>query len=180
MDHISFEDNVVPLAWVEKAIERWYACDGNGERRNQEQWEQSDDPDKGDAPPPPLRSYGCDPAYKGEDKTAIVRLVGRVCERVNAYSKQELMAAAGRVIDTVKGNKKIPIAIDVIGVGAGVFSRLAEQGYNVWGVNVSKKTKMRDATRQRQFVNLRAAVWWIIREALDPEGADPLPLPPDA
>jgi hypothetical protein len=69
--------------------------------------------------------------------------------------------------------------VDVIGIGAGVVDRLREQGYNVTGVNVSESSDRTDNSGELQFVNLRSAVWWALREALDPLNSDPLALPPD-
>lgn len=152
----SGEDNVIPLSWVELAIERWHAAQGKGE---------------GDT------SYGVDPAYKGEDKTTVARLVGTVLEAISAYAKDDTMQTAGRVAASV--DPAVPVAIDVIGVGAGVFDRLRELGYNVLPVNVSEKTTLTDASGQIGFMNLRAAVWWVMRERLDPNGDAPAALPPD-
>lgn len=155
----SGEGVVVPLEWIELAHARWYANGGV-------------DLDNGRV------SYGVDPAYLGEDKTAICRLSGRVVEWIVAYAKQEIMQTAGRVVTLVEKNKDVPIAVDTIGVGAGVYSRLAEQEYAVRSVNVSRKApKWRDVTGKLEFVNLRCALWWMIRDALDPDGDDPLALP---
>lgn len=160
----SGENSVVPLAWVEKAIERWREKEGKGEG---------------------LRpSYGVDPAYKGEDKTAIARLRGRVIEQIDALAKQDTMQTAGRVAALV--DKETPVAIDIIGVGAGVYDRLRELQYRVIGVNVATKAEhangkpMTDKSGKQLFVNLRSALWWLVREALDPRGDDPIALPDDA
>lgn len=152
----SGEDNVVPLRWVELANDRWRACQGVG---------------TGDM------SYGVDPARYGQDKTTIARLVGRVCEVINYYTRQSTMETAGRVASTV--NKKTPVAVDVIGIGAGVYDRLEEEGYAVIAVNVAESTSMRDASGTLKFINLRSAIWWAMRDSLDPDSDDPLALPPD-
>lgn len=152
----SGEDSVIPLRWVELANERFRASGGKGQG---------------------LELWGVDPAYKGEDDTALAKLVGSVVERVDGYPKQDLMQTVGRVAAHV--DKQTPVAIDVIGVGAGVYSRLAEQGYNVISVNVSNKTDLKDASGKVGFFNLRAYVWWALREALDPALGTDLALPPD-
>ena len=84
----------------------------------------------------------------------------------------------GRVALRLGDDKTTRVAVDVIGVGAGVYDRLAELGYNAQAVNVATSTDMRDESRQLQFNNLRAALWWMLRERLDPAKPDALALPP--
>lgn len=151
------EDNVIPLAWVEAANERWREANGTGEGS---------------------LSYGVDVARYGEDKTVITRLVGNVCEWLRYSTKEDTMQTVGRVIGMVE-HKQIPIAIDVIGVGAGVYDRLREQGYNAVSVNVAESTDMQDSSGTLGFVNLRSAMWWMLRDALDPARDMLLALPPD-
>ena len=40
-------------------------------------------------------------------------------------------------------------------------------------------SKKRDRTGQFEFLNLRAEMWWRMREALDPQSEHPLALPDD-
>jgi hypothetical protein len=152
----SGEDSVIPLSWVEKANERFLACDGLGDGK---------------------LSYGVDPARYGEDKTTIARLVGRVLEQLKYYAKQDTMQTVGRVTSQI--NQEIPVAVDVIGIGAGVVDRLRELKYNVRAVNVSENATMKDSSGEVGFVNLRSQIWWMMREALDPENPDAIALPPD-
>lgn len=159
----SGEDNVVPLAWVEQSNARWLAVNGKGEGNT---------------------AYGVDPAWKGEDKSAIARKVGVVIERVESHAKEDTMQTAGRVAAAV--NKRTPVAIDTIGVGAGVYDRLKELAYSVRSVNVSKpalnphsKKPLTDESGTVTFVNLRSALWWMLREAIDPSNPDAIALPPD-
>jgi hypothetical protein len=148
-------DSVIPLAWIEAANQRWAECGGKGTGR---------------------RSRGIDPAYTGADKTADATLVGNVCETIEATGGQDLMATVGKVAGTE--SKTTPIAVDVIGIGAGVYSRLRELGYNAVSVNVATKTDMHDRTGKKTFFNLRSALWWLMRDALDPDGNIQLALPP--
>lgn len=158
----SGEDNVIPLAWVEAASDRWETCGGHGEG---------------------VISYGVDPARYGTDKTAIARLVGRVLERIEYSAQEDTMQTAGRVAARV--DRDTPVAVDVIGIGAGVFDRLKEQGYNVNAVNAGEAARlpdgkpMTDASGELNFLNVRSALWWLMREALDPTNPDALALPPD-
>ena len=153
------EETLIPLSWVEAANERWLACNGKG---------------KGD------RSLGVDPAYKGDDETCLADRVGTVIEKLWYASKQDTMATAGQVIGKVAGSRSIPIAVDVIGIGAGVHDRLWEQGYNSLPVNVAEATDLTDETGTQGFVNLRSALWWCYgRELLDPRNPEPIALPPN-
>lgn len=152
----SSEDVVVKLAWVERANELWEACNGMGAG-----------PD----------SWGCDPGYTGDDPTTLAHLVGNVIETLQKYPKQDLMRTVGVIAASV--SPETPIGVDTIGVGAGVYSRLMELGYNARAINVSTKTEYRDSTGQNTFFNLRSYIWWSIREALDPDLGFNLALPPN-
>ncbi len=151
------DDVMIPLAWVEAGVARFHERGGKG---------------KG------VKGKGVDPAYKGEDKTAIAHIVGNTCEWIEYHTKEDTMQTVGRVINAVE-NKSEPIGVDVIGIGAGVYDRLAEQEYAVHAVNVATSSDMRDLSGQLQFVNLRSALWWMLREALDPNGEVLLAIPPD-
>lgn len=155
----SDESAVIPLSWIERS------------NRLYEQWEENGAPTEG------LESWGVDVAYLGEDRTAFAHLLGKVCLSLESFAKQDLMQTAGAI--AARLDLKTPVAIDTIGVGAGVFSRLDEQGYNAISVNVSAKTDATDVSGKVKFFNLRSAVWWALREALDPALGIDLMLPPD-
>lgn len=154
----SGEDSVIPLTWVEAANERWHERQGKGDAYDK-------------------LTYGLDVARHGEDKTTLARLRGRVCEAIEAWVKADTMETTGNVIARVQ--REIPVAVDITGgLGAGPFDRLRELGHEAIGVNVSETTTMTDSSGELGFVSLRSALWWMMREALDPKGADPLALPP--
>lgn len=148
---------VIPLAWVEQANERWEACGGRGPL---------------DVQP----SYGLDVARFGTDKTVLARVVGGVLEALYEWQGQDLMSTVGAVAQIVHVGD--PLAIDVIGMGAGVFDRLRELGHQVLAVNVAEKTLLRDHSHTLGFPNLRSALWWRLRERLDPDLPDAASLPP--
>ena len=160
----SGEDSVIPLAWVEAAVERWHACGGQVAANE-------------DAPPS-KKAYGLDVARYGDDKTALCIVEGHVVAPLHYWSRQGTMQTVGRVANLLQ-DKDTPIGVDVIGVGAGVFDRLRELGYSACEVNVAEKTDLTDASGTRQFINLRSAVWWMMRELLDPDIGGKLALPPD-
>lgn len=156
----SGDDVVIPLAWVEQAMERYNILEADS-----------------------TLSLGVDPARFGGDKTAIARLQGRVILPLIYLAGKDTMQVAGKVASMA--TKEIPIAVDVIGIGAGVVDRLNELGYDVTGVNVAQAAKddygvvLRDMTEQLEFVNLRSWVWWHMRDMLNPDNPNCIALPPD-
>ncbi len=152
------EVSVISLEWVEAANERWHNCNGKGEGR---------------------RSVGVDPARYGTDNTAFADKVGDVVEQLIYTSKESLMQTTGRVVRLVGGDKTIPIAVDVIGMGGGVVDRLEEMEYTVTGVNVQEKADATDISGLIGFKNMRSQLWWMMRELLEPDNDATLALPPD-
>jgi hypothetical protein len=71
--------------------------------------------------------------------------------------------------------------IDVLGVGAGVVDRLREQDLNdrVIAINAAEGTSLTDKSGELHFVNIRSAMWWGMREKLNPNSGDNVCLPPD-
>lgn len=160
----SSDDGVIPLSWAEAAVARWYERGGKGEEREPVAW-------------------GVDVAYKGEDKTVIARKRGLVVEHIESHAKEDTMQTTGRV--TMQAERTAKIGVDVIGVGAGVFDRLRELGYTgARPINVSHAAKdisgrpLTDKSGKIKFLNLRAYLWWMLRDALDPDNPDAIALPP--
>lgn len=153
------EDNVLPLRWVEAALERW------------EQWVAAGRPHL-----PGRRVVACDVARYGTDKTAIAIRQGSMITEIHQYAQQDTMTTTGYV----KGFTSYPhslAVIDVIGVGSGVVDRLREQGQQTIAFNAAaraehgsgkKRKPLTDKTGEFGFVNLRAAAWWNLREQWDP------------
>ena len=59
--------------------------------------------------------------------------------------------------DEQTNNRPQEILIDVIGIGAGVVDRLAEQNLPVRGINVAESPASR-----KNYLNLRAELWFAI------------------
>jgi hypothetical protein len=151
------QDALIPLPWIEAAITRWHERNGKGD---------------GDV------YIGVDPAYTGEDQTGVALLVGDTCERIELLH-QDLMTTVGQTKLMLDAHPGAACGIDPIGVGAGVCSRLEEIGYRVQSVNAGASTDMTDRSGKLQFVNVRAALWWALHDALDPANGATLALPPD-
>lgn len=144
------EDTLIPLLWIELAMERW-----------------EDTPDGS-----PVQ-IGVDVAAYGSDKTVIaVRKGNKLCE-LQVYSQKNTRETAGLVQIASREHNTSRIAVDEIGIGRGVVDSLEEAGYENVGVNVSERSS--DSER---WHNLRAELWCNLRERLDPD-KEPISLLPD-
>lgn len=160
----SDEEGVVPLSWVEAAVERWY------------EWaEAGRSPDK-------LNALGVDVGLSG-DKTVFARRYGHVIAELEYRPKEDpkiaTMATAGAIKGILDANASATAIVDVIGIGAGVVHRLNEQGMRVVGFNAAERTDRRDRSGEIGYANKRSEAWWTLRELLDPSYDHMLALPPD-
>ena len=148
------DDTLIPLAWVEAAQARWL-----------------------DVEPGEPIEIGCDVARYGSDETVIaIRRGGRV-EPLLVYAQKDTMETAGLVKAAHAETSATAIKVDEIGIGAGVVDRLRELKCPATGVNVATA-----AAEPERFTNLRAELWWNLRERLDPNprvNPNPIALPPD-
>jgi hypothetical protein len=165
-------DGVIPLAWIEKANERW------------QEWLAADKPGK-------FVTVGVDVGY-GKDKSVLAKrfeqaTVTDTGSSVTPYKAidtliydggADTMAVSGRtkgILDAYGGQA----VVDVIGYGAGVVDRLREQGYTVTAFNAGERAEGTDKSGELGFVNKRSQAWWRLRELLDPANDEPIALPPD-
>jgi sorbitol-specific phosphotransferase system component IIA len=156
------ENNVIPLAWVEAANERW------------DDWNERGKPEK-------FRGVGVDVARYGTDKTVIApEYIDNdllVFDKLHYTTKEDTMQTTGRVVIWMqKGGEAV---VDVIGLGAGVVDRLRELGHKVIAFNASESTDQKDASKEMGFVNKRSAAWWTFMELLDPNSKIKVALPTD-
>lgn len=162
----SDEDSVIPLAWVEAAVERWHEWDTAG-RPEQEG----------------KRVLGVDVARSGADSTVIAHRHGTIIGELAAHNREDTMQTTARV-QAALGDKNhkdqavVPV-VDSMGVGGGVVDRLRELGAPVLAYTGAAKTKIRTRDREWGFVNVRSAAYWRLRELLDPAFGAELMLPPD-
>jgi hypothetical protein len=156
------EDGVIPLAWVEAAVDRWRTWDEHGR------------PD-GDRP----RVVGADIARSGADQTVLALRAGWVIEELRHTHLEDTMMTTGRIRGLLDARHGMRASVDVIGIGAGVVDRLREQRYPVEAFNAAEGTRRKDRSGELGFTNVRSAAWWAMRELLDPATGDPVALPPD-
>jgi len=155
----SDEDGVIPLAWVEAAIERWHEWDEAGR-------------------PGEFVCVGVDVARSGRDKTVLAERVGMMIGELTRYAKQSTMKTTGWVVKALEEHGGMAV-VDVIGVGAGVVDRLRELDHRTIAFNSSERSEERDKSGELSFLNKRAAAWWHMRELLDPANDPVVGLPPD-
>lgn len=113
---------------------------------------------------------GVDPARFGDDRTSICYRQGRKVHWIRSYSKKSTMEVAGLVMQVVKEIKPDQVAIDVGGLGAGVYDRLEElipEGKTQL-VQVNSSESPMDA---KKYTNKRAEMWGEMREWMEAQPA---------
>ncbi len=155
---------LIPIEWVELAIERWREW-------QKQKWIIKD----------PLR-LGADVAGMGRDNSVLCHRHGSYVPKFythNSAGAAEHMAIAGMVANELNkpGSKAF---IDTIGEGAGVYSRLDELGYRMaYSCKFSEgASDLRDITEIYEFANMRAYLFWAIRDWLNPANKMDAALPP--
>lgn len=114
---------------------------------------------------------GVDCARYGDDRSCIFPRQGVVAMRPRVLAGLETMALAGQVAHTADQFKPIAIFIDVGGLGAGVFDRVAQLGFPAVPVDFGGRPF--DA----RFENKRAEMWsvaadWVRGGGCLPESQD--------
>lgn len=156
---------IIPRDWLAKARQRWQPRSSPGVPTG----------------------VGEDVARGGKDQTVVARLYGAWLDELHCVPGSQTpdgpSAAALVLTDALAG---IPVGIDIIGYGSAAYDAVASySGAMVVAVNFSSAAKDRfgepflDRNGQLRFANLRAYGYWLIREMLDPNGPEPLALPPD-
>ena len=149
---------VIPAAWVRAAQARWSEkAQGGG------------------------YVLGCDPARGGGDRLAIARLYGTWFAPLEVWPGTAVpdgpSAAALLAKDVAAGAN---MGVDVIGIGASVYDSLKDNNATVTPINFgSGANHVTDRSGRLKFRNVRAAAYWKLREALDPDHGEALALPPD-
>jgi phage terminase large subunit len=137
----SEDDAVVPLSWIEAAVDRDVLPNDAG------------------------IVWGLDVARFGDDSTALAKRRGNILlEPIREWRKTDLMQTAGMVAreynETPDHLRPASINVDVIGMGGGVVDRLRELGLPVRGINVSESPSI-DAQR---YMRLRDELWFEARK----------------
>lgn len=164
-------DILIPYEWVELANQRWQKI----VEENGANW----------IPNEPLM-LGVDVAGMGRDSSYLVPRYGNYIKSFVSHQsagKADHMHVAGLGLTLYQErlNKEGYILVDTIGEGAGVFSRYEELG--VKGATSCKFSEsangLTDVTGQYKFANMRAYLYWCLRDWLDPKNKTGAALPPN-
>ncbi len=151
---------VIPTAWVRAAQERWTEGSPAGQA---------------------MSCVGADVARGGADQTVALSRWGKWFAHPHKF-KGEVTDDGPKATELILRyhDGRCPVNIDVIGLGASVYDFARQKiGELAVPVNVAAGATATDRTGRYGFVNVRAAMWWRLREALDPDHGEGLFLPPD-
>jgi len=119
--------------------------------------------------------FAADIARFGDDETVLYRNRGGQIRLEERGFKQDTMETAGMIAkplnELLKNQVVVPAIIDADGLGAGVYDRLREQGYEVGAFHGGKA-----AFDKTKFKNRRAEQYWRFREMFE---ADLIDLDPE-
>ena len=159
------EDCLIPYEWIEAAFDRWKELDAEGFKTAKS------------------CKLGIDVAGMGRDSSILVPRFGNwIPEIISHHSggKADHMHIAGLAVQYLR-RKGTMGYIDTIGEGAGTFSRLRELGYdNAFSCKFSYGAKdLHDVTGQYTFTNMKAYLYWAIRDWLNPRNNFYPAIPPN-
>jgi hypothetical protein len=161
--HSSDEDSVIPLSWVEQAIERWEEWDATGRTE-----------------PPGRQVTGVDVAHGGTAKSVCAVRQGHVVKLIHEYRIADTVKLAALVMAKYLQHLTDLSVVDANGVGAGVADLIRRTPFKeVIAFSAARKSRMRDRSGEFGFVNQRSAMWWRMRQSLDPAFNPTLCLPPE-
>lgn len=149
-------DTLIPLEWLELAVAR-----------------NVPEPDQDS-----MRSYGQDVARFGDDNSTRCEIWGRKTMPLYSVNGHDTMRTAGELLHELS-EKPGSVAIDVIGIGSGVYDKVAEEGANAIPVNVAEASHEIDEAGKPKYANLRSEIWDKAAESLNPDNPDALSLPDD-
>jgi len=132
------EDTLIPLIRIEEAIRR-------------ELTPLPTDPER----------IGVDVSRFGSDKTVFCYRKGPTVLEMQEHSQMDTMLTAQKVKAYAELYPRAEVAVDTVGIGAGVYDRLVQllPDRSVADVNVGEKPYDTE-----QFLNLRAEIYWALRE----------------
>jgi len=153
-------NQVIPSAWIAEAQAKWKPDGGRGAK---------------------MTTIGVDVAQGGAADTVLALLYGTwFAELVKrrGIDTTNGPAVAALVVEHIRDGAQVNIDLTG-GWGGSAFDHLVAQGIRAEPVVFSGSSCARTRDGQLAFANLRAEMWWKLREALDPQRGDGIALPPD-
>lgn len=157
-------EGIIPLSWVELAIQRWLEWDAAGRKALEGRF-----------------IFGGDIADSGKDETVISRRQGYGIIDFTRTPLQDTDTTAKRLAARLRANVNSTACIDGSGVGAGVVNQLRGMRLPVIAfIGAARPDGVTDLTGEFTFANIRTAAYWKVRELLDPVNSPvEVMLPPD-
>lgn len=163
-------NSVIPLSFVEAAVERWHAWNDRQQIR----------------PGVPVGAgvrLGVDVARHGGDSTVIAHVHGEVVTHLDVRAHTDnVIDLADEVAQIANASGRAHVTVDADGMGAGTADQLrrtiGEQRVTVFH-GAPRPEWWRDRSGELEAFNTRAAAWWSMRERLDPAFGSQVCLPPD-
>jgi len=165
----SATEGVIPLGWVQRAIERWHDLRDNRGRTTHV---------AGDF------ILGVDVARSGDDETCFAHRYGNFVTKIEHMRITDTTEIADRAAGVLQ-EPRSAACIDVIGIGSGVYDLLRRYkredrcAGTAHPFNAAGQSNRRDKLGQFRFLNDRAAAWWNLRELLDPAFGANIAIPDD-
>ena len=149
---------LIPTEWIKAAQARWKPREDKGL----------------------MTAIGLDPSRGGLDKTCAARRHGNWFDTLLSMPgsvTKDGPTAAGFVAPLIRNGA--PVCVDSIGIGSSALDFIKGLGLLTFPVVGSAASGLMDKAGQLRFRNLRAEMYWRLREALDPTDGDSIALPPD-
>lgn len=107
--------------------------------------------------------FGLDIARHGDDNSVLCIRQGRKVHDMIIYRIENLVDLAGRVAEKIKEWKPEQVAIDVVGIGWGVYDTLDKWKYSgvIEAIQAGNK-----AIEEGKYVNVRAEMWDKMKQAI--------------
>jgi hypothetical protein len=153
---------VIPLAWIEAAMQRW-----------------TPEIPKGWA----MTAIAADVAPGGRDQLTLAHRYGGWYGPIHAERSIDKDGNVATAAVVKVRRDACPVVVDVGGgYGGDAIIRMKDNGINVYAFNGVNKVMTKTRDGKLRFRNKRAEAFWRFREALDPtqEGGSAIALPPDA
>jgi phage terminase large subunit len=105
--------------------------------------------------------YGVDCARYGNDSSSITKIKGLNHVWTKEYNKKSTTELARIVMHEVGQDKKVPIKIDIGGLGAGTYDTLKDHKYNVKEINFGGKSQFPD-----KYADIISEMWFEFKKII--------------